>query len=246
MTDAPPARVSCPFTAPERELIRRELGQHFGQLPSVADACSCARGGAGRRRASPSCRPPSRPRSRAAWWSCAWAGAGRGRGPSSPRPGSPPRANSPATRACSTPSATPTSTGNSGRRWKRSKRREWIGGDGTRPLRTSLKHSTSKMHPRPAWARGRRRAWSRHSPAGRGRAWCSSGRARWGESCRSAGRGSAAAGVMRLALRSSSSVATNKANPSRCFLDEPAKPPEAQGDFWQALVGGTVRERPPR
>lgn len=37
MTDAPPARVSCPFTAPERELIRRELGQHFGQLPSVAD-----------------------------------------------------------------------------------------------------------------------------------------------------------------------------------------------------------------
>lgn len=50
----------------------------------------------------------------------------------------------------------------------------------------------------------------------------------------------------RGALRSSNSVATNKANPSRCFLDEPAKPPEAQRDFWQALVGGTVRERPSR
>lgn len=33
----PPARPSCPFTAPERELIRRELGLHFSQLPSVAD-----------------------------------------------------------------------------------------------------------------------------------------------------------------------------------------------------------------
>ena len=26
-----------PFTAPERELIRRELGLHFGQYPSLAD-----------------------------------------------------------------------------------------------------------------------------------------------------------------------------------------------------------------
>ena len=32
----PPARPPCPFTAPERELIRRELGVHFSQLPSVA------------------------------------------------------------------------------------------------------------------------------------------------------------------------------------------------------------------
>ena len=33
----PPARSPLPFTAPERELIRRELGMHFSQLPSVAD-----------------------------------------------------------------------------------------------------------------------------------------------------------------------------------------------------------------
>ncbi len=33
----PPTRLSHPFTAPERELIRRELGLHFSQLPSVAD-----------------------------------------------------------------------------------------------------------------------------------------------------------------------------------------------------------------
>ena len=31
-----PARPACPFTAPERELIRRELGVRFSQLPSVA------------------------------------------------------------------------------------------------------------------------------------------------------------------------------------------------------------------
>ena len=33
----PPARPRFPFTAPEHELIRRELGMHFSQLPSVAD-----------------------------------------------------------------------------------------------------------------------------------------------------------------------------------------------------------------
>ena len=32
----PPARPPLPFTAPERELIRRELGVRFSQLPSVA------------------------------------------------------------------------------------------------------------------------------------------------------------------------------------------------------------------
>ena len=32
-----PARTSCPFTAPERDLIRRELGMRFGQFPSVAN-----------------------------------------------------------------------------------------------------------------------------------------------------------------------------------------------------------------
>src|SRR3712207_9326620 len=31
--DCPP----CPFTAPERELIRREVGLHFGQYPRLAD-----------------------------------------------------------------------------------------------------------------------------------------------------------------------------------------------------------------
>jgi hypothetical protein len=32
--DRPP---SSPFTAPERDLIRRELGMHFGQYPRLAD-----------------------------------------------------------------------------------------------------------------------------------------------------------------------------------------------------------------
>ena len=32
-----PDRTSLPFTAPERELIRREMGMHFGQYPSLAD-----------------------------------------------------------------------------------------------------------------------------------------------------------------------------------------------------------------
>src|SRR5215210_4920932 len=27
----------CPFTAPERDLIRREMGMRFGQYPSLAD-----------------------------------------------------------------------------------------------------------------------------------------------------------------------------------------------------------------
>ena len=30
-------RIPSPFTAPERELIRREMGQHFGQYPRLAD-----------------------------------------------------------------------------------------------------------------------------------------------------------------------------------------------------------------
>src|ERR687893_1560168 len=33
--DRPPP--AAPFTAPERELIRRELGLHFGQYPSVTE-----------------------------------------------------------------------------------------------------------------------------------------------------------------------------------------------------------------
>jgi hypothetical protein len=32
-----PERTPPPFTAPERELIRREMGQHFGQYPRLAD-----------------------------------------------------------------------------------------------------------------------------------------------------------------------------------------------------------------
>jgi hypothetical protein len=32
--DRPPP---APFTAPERDLIRREMGMHFGQYPSLAD-----------------------------------------------------------------------------------------------------------------------------------------------------------------------------------------------------------------
>lgn len=37
MTDLSPPRPPHLFTASERDLIRRELGMHFGQLPSVAD-----------------------------------------------------------------------------------------------------------------------------------------------------------------------------------------------------------------
>src|SRR3712207_3551295 len=32
-----PARLPSPFTAQERDLIRREMGMRFGQLPSLAD-----------------------------------------------------------------------------------------------------------------------------------------------------------------------------------------------------------------
>ena len=32
-----PKTVASPFTAPERELIRREMGMHFGQYPSLAE-----------------------------------------------------------------------------------------------------------------------------------------------------------------------------------------------------------------
>ena len=33
---SPPAQPPCPFTTPERDLIRRELGMRFSQFPSVA------------------------------------------------------------------------------------------------------------------------------------------------------------------------------------------------------------------
>jgi hypothetical protein len=32
-----PEKLACPFTTPERELIRRELGVHFSSFPSVKD-----------------------------------------------------------------------------------------------------------------------------------------------------------------------------------------------------------------
>ena len=33
---SPSARLPCPFTTPERDLIRRELGMRFSQFPSAA------------------------------------------------------------------------------------------------------------------------------------------------------------------------------------------------------------------
>jgi hypothetical protein len=35
--NSPAASLPAPFTAAERELIRREMGLHFGQYPSLAD-----------------------------------------------------------------------------------------------------------------------------------------------------------------------------------------------------------------
>jgi hypothetical protein len=35
--NSPAASLPFPFTATERELIRREMGLHFGQYPSLAD-----------------------------------------------------------------------------------------------------------------------------------------------------------------------------------------------------------------
>ena len=56
----PPARPPLPFTAPERELIRRELGVHFSQLPSVADGLFLRTWRGGPQAGQPKVPPPMR------------------------------------------------------------------------------------------------------------------------------------------------------------------------------------------
>ena len=56
----PPARPPLPVTAPERELIRRELGMHFSQLPSVADGLFLRTWRGGPQAGQPKVPPPVR------------------------------------------------------------------------------------------------------------------------------------------------------------------------------------------
>jgi hypothetical protein len=55
------ARPASPFTAPERDLLRRELCRHFGQDPSIADGLFLRAWRTGERRGQPKTRPPCRP-----------------------------------------------------------------------------------------------------------------------------------------------------------------------------------------
>jgi hypothetical protein len=48
---------TCPFTAPERDLIRREMGMHFGQNPSLADGIYLRTWRAGNRKGRPKIPP---------------------------------------------------------------------------------------------------------------------------------------------------------------------------------------------
>ena len=57
---SPPARPPLPFTVPERELIRRELGVHFSQLPSVADGLFLRTWRGGPQAGQPKVPPPVR------------------------------------------------------------------------------------------------------------------------------------------------------------------------------------------
>ena len=61
-------------TTAERELIRGEMGPHFGQLPSLADGLLLRTWRDGPQRASRSCRPR-----RGACWSVAWSRPETGR-----------------------------------------------------------------------------------------------------------------------------------------------------------------------
>ena len=51
------ARPASPFTAPERDLLRRELCRHFGQDPSIADGLFLRTWRAGERRGQPKIPP---------------------------------------------------------------------------------------------------------------------------------------------------------------------------------------------
>jgi hypothetical protein len=50
-------RAPAPFTAPERELLRRELCRHFGQDPSIADGIFLRTWRGGERRDQPKIPP---------------------------------------------------------------------------------------------------------------------------------------------------------------------------------------------
>ena len=55
-----PARLPSPFTAQERDLIRREMGMRFGQLPSLADGLFLRTWRGGERRGEPKIPPAVR------------------------------------------------------------------------------------------------------------------------------------------------------------------------------------------
>jgi hypothetical protein len=55
---SPPRAVQSPFTAPERDLLRRELCRHFGQDPSIADGIFLRTWRTGERRNQPKIPPP--------------------------------------------------------------------------------------------------------------------------------------------------------------------------------------------
>src|SRR4051794_9332687 len=54
---SPPRPVQSPFTAPERELLRRELCRHFGQDPVIADGIFLRSWRTGERRNQPKIPP---------------------------------------------------------------------------------------------------------------------------------------------------------------------------------------------
>ena len=57
---SPPARPPCLFTAPERDLIRRELGMRFSQFPSVAGGLFLRTWRSGPQAGQPKVPPPVR------------------------------------------------------------------------------------------------------------------------------------------------------------------------------------------
>jgi len=50
-------RPAVPFTAPERDLLRRELCRHFGEDPSIADGIFLRTWRGGERRGQPKIPP---------------------------------------------------------------------------------------------------------------------------------------------------------------------------------------------
>ena len=77
-------RPSAPFTASERDLLRRELCSHFGQDPLVADGIFLRTWRAGEHKGQPKIPPPVRTMLDAVW--SRYAPAVVGLAPSSPPP----------------------------------------------------------------------------------------------------------------------------------------------------------------